>query len=954
MGRASHQGLPWSSPWPQLLRPWSLFASVANAMAPQRSRVFRGRSAELAQLGRLLDKARAGESAVLVVCGEAGIGKTALLDHCAGQASDFQVIRIAGVESEMELPFAGLHQLCAPMLSAVELLPDPQQNALRVAFGLMSGDPPDRFLVGLATLSLLAEVALKRPLLCVVDDAQWLDAASGQVLGFVGRRLLAESVLMLFSIREPTEDRNLARLPSLMLSGLSDADAVALLAAANPGRVDVHVRDRVVAETRGNPLALLELPRGMTAAELAGGFAVPRSGDLPSQLEEHFLRRFESLPEATQRLMLLAAAEPTGDVVLFWRAAQALGLRGEAAEPPGAEQLVEFGAQVRFRHPLVRSAVYSRASGQDRRAMHLALAAAMDPHNDPDRRAWHRALAAEGPDEEVASELERSAGRAQSRGGLAAAAAFLQRAVALTPEPAQRSERALAAAQASLQAGAFEAALGLLRTAEAGALDEIQGALADLLRGQIALASAVSGEAPALLLKAARRLEPLDLALAREAYLQSWRSAMMTGNFATVGTLGDISRAALTAPRPEGDPRLCDLALDAVALLVVEGRSEAGPTLRGALAAVLNAAAPADEELRWGWLLPTLPCALWDFEAWEAVNRRATQFARDAGALAVLPFTLVSEGIQQVFAGELRTAALTIAEGEAIAEVIGTQLGPYAGLLLAVFEGRGPETLTLIAATASAGRAGRQGALLQVAQWVEALYHNGLGRYQDAVRPARDASETVPELHISTWALPELVEAAARSGDSQLAIDAVQQFGQVAATSGTDWALGVDARLRALVSTGQLAEDCYRSAIEHLSRTRLRPDLARSYLLYGEWLRRQNRRVDAREQLHEAHDLFSEIGMLTFAERARHELQATGETVRKRRDETRNDLTPQEEQIARLALEGRTNPEIGAQLYISARTVEWHLRKVFTKLDITSRRGLRDALPARPATGIGN
>ena len=512
----------------------------------------------------------------------------------------------------------------------------------------------------------------------------------------------------------------------------------------------------------------------------------------------------------------------------------------------------------------------------------------------------------------------------------------------------------MAAAQASLQAGAFEAALGLLTTAEAGALDEIQGALVDLLRGQIALAFAVSGEAPALLLKAARRLEPLDLALAREAYLQSWRSALMTGNFATVGTLGDISRAALRAPRPEGDPRLCDLALDAVALLVVEGRSAAGPTLRGALAAVLNAAAPADEELRWGWLLPTLPCALWDFEAWEAVNRRATQFARDAGALAVLPFTLVSEGLQQVFAGELRTAASTIAEGQAIGEVIGTQVGPYAGLLLAVFEGKGPEALTSIAATASAGRAGRQGALLQVAQWAEALYYNGLGRYQDAVRPARDASETVPELHVSTWALPELVEAAARSGDSQLAIDAVQQFAQVAATSGTDWALGVDARLRALVSTGQLAEDCYRSAIEHLSRTRLRPDLARSYLLYGEWLRRQNRRVDAREQLHKAHDLFSGIGMLAFAERAGHELQATGETVRKRRDETRNDLTPQEEQIARLALEGRTNPEIGAQLYISARTVEWHLRKVFTKLGITSRRGLRDALPARRATGIRN
>ncbi len=462
---------------------------ISWAMAPQRPPVFRGRTTERERLSRLLDRARGGESAALVVRGEAGIGKTALLDYCAGEASDFQVVRVAGVESEMELPFAGLHQLCAPMLAAVYLLPEPQQNALRVAFGLMSGDPADRFLVGLATLSLLAEVALKRPLLCVVDDAEWLDAASGQVFGFVGRRLLAESVLMFFGARSPTDDRHLAGLPELALHGLTDADAQALLAAATPGRLDAGVRDRFVAETRGNPLALLELPRGMTAAELAGGFPGPRSGDLPSQLEEHFLRRFESLPEATQRLMLLAAAEPTGDVALLWRAAQALGIRGDAAEPPGAEQLVEFGAQVRFRHPLVRSAVYSRASGQDRRAMHLALAAAMDPHNDPDRRAWHRALAAEGPDEEVASELERSAGRAQSRGGLAAAAAFLQRAVALTPEPAQRSERALAAAQASLQAGEFDAALGLLTTAEAGALDEIQGARIDLLRGQVAFAS---------------------------------------------------------------------------------------------------------------------------------------------------------------------------------------------------------------------------------------------------------------------------------------------------------------------------------------------------------------------------------------------------------------------------------------------------------------------------------
>ena len=407
------------------------------------------------------------------------------------------------------------------------------------------------------------------------------------------------------------------------------------------------------------------------------------------------------------------------------------------------------------------------------------------------------------------------------------------------------------------------------------------------MRGEIALASFLGGEAPPLLLKAAKRLEPLDVALAREAYLHSWEGAMFAGNFATTGTLREVSRAALTAPRPEGDPRLCDLALDAMALLVVEGWSASAPTLRGALAAVLNAAEPADEELRYGWLLAVLPCALWDFEAWEALNRRTTKLARDTGALAVLPMTLQSEGMQQTFAGEFRSAASFIAQAEAIAEVTGTQIGPYAGLLLAGFESRGPEALTLITTTASAAAAGRQGTLLQEAQWLEALYYNGLGRYRDALLPAREASVTDPELYISTWALPELVEAAARSGDAPLAVDAVRQFDEVAATSGTDWALGVGARLRALVSTDQVAEGCYRAAIEHLSCTRLRPDLARSHLLYGEWLRRQNRRVDARDQLRRAYDMFSEMEMVAFGERARHELLATGETVRKRRDDTR-------------------------------------------------------------------
>jgi DNA-binding CsgD family transcriptional regulator len=920
-------------------------------VAAPHSPVFLGRTSEQGQLSRLLDKVRAGESAALVVRGEAGIGKTALMDHWAQQASDFPVVRIAGIQSEMELPFAGLHQLCAPMLANIDSLPDPQQNALGVAFGLTSGNAPDRFLVALATLSLLAEVARRRPLLCLVDDAHWLDAASAQVLGFVARRILAESVLMLFAIREPTEDRYLLGLPELTLHGLSDDEARGLLIAATPGPFDPQVRNRIVAETLGNPLALLELPKGMTAAELAGGFPIPHSRDLPGQIEDRFQRRLEALPEATQRLMLLASADPTGDAALLWRAAQTLGVGRDAAEVPDAEQLVEIGATVRFRHPLVRSAIYSGAASEDQRAVHLALAGAMDPQTDPDRRAWHRALAAAGPDEEVAIELERSASRAQSRGGLAAAAAFLDRSAQLTPDRARRAERTLTAAQATFQTGAFDTSLRLLNAAETGALDELQSARVDLLRGQIAFASNLGSDAPMLLLKAAKRLEPLDVTLARETYLQAWGAALFAGGSARRGgSVLEVSQAALAAPRAEGAPGLSDLVLDALALLGAEGLSAAAPALREALSEVLGALASTDE-LRWGWLLIVLPDALWDFEGWGAIHRRMNQLARDAGALAVLPITLSSEAFHHVWAGEFREASSLIAEAQAIADATGARIPPYAALQLAALRGMGQEASTLIETTSNRARAGGQGIEVQLTQWVTAILYNGLARYQEALVPARQASEDTADLYISSWALPELVEAATRSGDTELAADALERFGKVAAACGTDWAIGIEERSRALLNTGEVAEDAYRAAIERLGRTRLRPDLARTHLLYGEWLRRQGRRADARLQLRRAYDMFSEIGMLAFGERALGELRATGETVRKRRDDTRNDLTPQEEQIARLALEGRSNPEIGAQLFISGRTVEWHLGKVFAKLGITSRRGLNDAVFAR--LGIG-
>jgi tetratricopeptide (TPR) repeat protein len=836
------RGLPW-------LSPWSLFVTLTWAMPAHRSPSFRGRTSERGQLVQLLDAVRLGESAALVVRGAAGIGKTALLDHCAGQASGFLVARVAGIQSEMELPFAGLHQFCAPMLARVDSLADPQQDALRVALGLISGDAPDRFLVALGTLGLLAEVALKRPLLCIVDDAQWLDAASAQVLGFVGRQLLAESVLMLFAVREPTEDRHLVALPELMLHGLGNDDARALLEAAIPGRVDAHVRDRIVAETRGNPLALLELPKGMTAAELAGGFPGPHARGLPGQLEEHFLRRLEALPEAAQRLMLIAAADPTGNVALLWRAAQTLGIAREAAANSDAEQLVEIGATVQFRHPLVRSAIYSGASPEDRRAVHLALAAAMDPETDPDRRAWHRALAAEGPDEEVASELEKSASRAQSRGGLAAAAAFLQRSVALTQDPRRHADRALTAAQAKLHAGAFDEALRLLAAAEVDTQDELQRARVDLLRGRIAMAAGPVTEASPQLLKAARRLEPLDVSLARETYLDAWGAAWFAGQFGGSDQLREVSQAARAAPASSGPPRLSDLLLDGLSLLVTEGRAAATPTLRKAVRAFPGEEISVEKGLQWGGLAAAAAAMLWDFESMAVVMSRQTELARRAGALAPLCLTLTGDIYVMTWRGELAAAAALAAELDALTAAIGIWQAPMGGPFLAALTGDEPRSSKVIEAAIELANARGEGYASQVGLLAAAVLSNGLARYEQALSVSLQASEVAPELHLAAWALPELIEAAVRTGNDVMAADALERLAESTKWNEGDWGRGMFARCQALVSNDERAEQHYRGAVECLSRTALRPERARAHLLYGEWLRRQNRRMDARQQL---------------------------------------------------------------------------------------------------------
>src|SRR4051812_10548716 len=917
-------------------------------MAGRGPPVLLGRADERELLDRLLENVRAGQSAVLVVRGEAGVGKTALLHYSARQASGFRLARVAGVESEMELPFAGLHQLCAPLLGRLGALPQPQQAALGVALGRSSGPVPDRFLVALAALSLLAEAAAERPLLCLVDDAQWLDGASGQVLGFVARRLLAESVGIVFGVRDPIGGRELLGLPELRLAGLPEDDARALLATVIPGRVDERVRDRLIAETRGNPLAILELPRGLAATQLPGAFGLAETEALSGRIEESFLRRLETLPEQTRLLLLVAAAESVDDPLLVWRAAERLGIGLSAATADETEGLLAIGERVAFLHPLVRSAVYRSASVRERRAVHLALAEVTDGQIDPDRRAWHLAVAAPGPSDEVASALERSAGRARARGGLAAAAAFLRRSVALTRDPARRVDRALAAAHASLHAGAFDAALELIAAAEAGRLDELQRARVELLRGQVASAGAGT-EAPALLLRAARRLEPLDRELARETYLDAWGAALFAGHLAGAEDLLDVSRAALAAARPTARPHPSDLLLDGLAELVTEGRATAAPALRRAVSAFRGEGISVEKGLQWGVLASSAAVELWDFESWDAVITRQMELARDAGALAPLSIALNGEGIVVTWRGDFAAAGRVIAEADAVTEATGTRIAPYGGLLLAALRGRETEARTLIDATIREATAGGEGLAVQYAQWTTAVLYNGLGRYEDALAAAQQASDVTPELFIAVWALPELIEAAVRSGNADVAPAALERLVASAEAGATDWGLGIAARARALLSEGEAAELSYAEAIDRLSRTRLGPELARAHLLYGEWLRRGQRRVDARAQLRTAHDMLVAMGADGFADRAHHELLATGAKVRRRVDETRDELTPQEELIARLARDGRTNSQIGAELYLSPRTVEWHLKKVFTKLAISSRMGLHDALPGRDA-----
>lgn len=897
-----------------------------------------GRRAERAALDRLLAGVRAGESRALVLSGEPGAGKTALLDHLAGRAPDCRIVRAAGVEPEAGLAFAGLHQLCAPMLDRLDRLPAPRRDALRTAFGMGGGAEADAFLICLAVLGLLSGAAGERPLLCLVDDHQWLDRASARTLAFAARHLDSRPVGVVFGSRDPGDD--LAGLPELHVGGLGDEDARTLLGAALPAPLDPRIADRIVGETRGNPLALLEAPGGRTAAELAGGFGLP--GALPSGTGpwDGFRPRHDALPAEARRLLLLAAADPTGDPALLWRAARGLGVGAEAAAPATAAGLLDLGTRVRFPRPGVRAAVYGAASPSRRREAHRALAEATDPGTDPDRRAWHRAQAAAGPDEGVAEELERSAGRARARAGIPAEAAFLERAATLTLDPARRSGRALAAAAAGVEAGAFDTARDLLRVAAAGPLGEAGQARADLLRARLASAAGRGGEAPLPLARAAGRLAPLDPDAARDAYLDALSAAMAAGRLADPGGgVRDVARAAARTSPPHRR-RAADLLLAGLAAAFADGRAAGAPLLRRALAAMEP---PEDEDPRRLRVAAQAALHLWDDARYHALTGRYVRLARASGALGELPRALDAHACGLVLSGDLAAAASLAEEARAAAEAAGTGSTPCAALGVAALRGRRAEASTLIGDAAEDAVRRGEGHRAAVAEWAHAVLLNGLGDYPGAMAAARRslAHQGPPDTGApgaAVHAASELAEAAARTGEDAAAAEAVRWFTAATGASGTGWALGIEARSRALRSGGRTAERLHRASIGHLGRTRLRPELARAHLLFGEWLRRERRRTEARDHLRTAGRMLEAMGMDAFAERAGRELRATGASARRRAAATGDgELTAQEAQIARLARDGLSNPEIGTRLFLSARTVQYHLRKVFLKLGISSR-----------------
>ncbi|MCM6773573.1 AAA family ATPase [Nocardia sp. CDC159] len=913
--------------------------------------VLHGREAELGELDGLLRRAASGRSGVLVLAGPAGIGKTALLEHALTAASTLRVARVAGIETEQELGFAGLHGLLLPFLGERGRLPAPQRDALETAFGMLTAAaPPDLFLVGLATLSLLADAAAERALLLVCDDAQWLDRESLRVLAFVARRLDADGIVLLFGVREDQVlDTVLRDLPTIPLAGLAATDAAALFDAALPAAIDRVVAERLLTRTDGNPLAILELARGLGEG-LPADFGFGEPLPLDRRLEARFRRVVERLDEFTQDVLLVLAADASGDYGLVRRVVEALrpdsaaALEQAADHARRADLIVTTLGAARFRHPLIRSAVYNGAAATRRRRVHAALAEAVDPIGDADRRAWHRAAALDGPDAEVAAELETVAIRARERGGHLAQAAFLRRAAELTPVGAQRNARLLAAAGAALVAGAPHLAEQLLDLLTPDVGVPLLDAYARRLRGFLHVMLGRAGAVP-LLFEAAQSFRATDARTARDTLLEAFDAVIVVAHIGAGMSARRIAASALDTPPAPGAPSIADLLLDAHAELVGRDHVSAVPAMRRGLDAMLAAGAEEGDAARWFLLGVLLAIELWDIEALGICARRYGATARRHGALRMLQAAIHGEATHELLCGRFTAAAARFAEFKDVAAAIGADLR-FADSSDALLHGwRGDEERTLTAVAVQAGpEAERPGGLqVQLARTALVVLHLGRCRYPEAQRTAAIVFDEDPP-HFGSVVLPDLIEAAVRNGDTATAERALHRLAERAEAAGTPWALGLLARARALLADDDTAEELYREALTRLTSTSVTPELARTRLLYGEWLRRRRRRRDARVELQGAHELFEQMGAAAFAERARTELAGTGEKARPRLPENSYDLTPRELQVAHLAGAGVTNQEIAAELFLSVATVEYHLRKIFRKLGVTSRRELGQRL----------
>jgi DNA-binding CsgD family transcriptional regulator len=900
-----------------------------------------GRTEECLTLGRALCEAKGGASRVLVVRGEAGVGKTALLERAIEMAPGFAVHRQLGVEPERGLGYAALHQLLVPFLSGLDELALPQRDALASAFGLVNAGSPDKFLVGLATLTLITSAALHRPLLCVIDDAHWLDNDSADVLGFVSRRLYADRVAMLFAVRETgSEGARFTGLPELVVGGLGPDDARLLVRSVIAEAVAPEVLDRLVTETRGNPLALTELPLELTPAQRAGTQLLPDPLPINGALRRRFLRQIRDLPAEAQRLVLLASAERSGDPALIWRAAAKLDIDPEAAGPAEAEGLVVFEPRVAFRHPLVRSAAYHGASPVERRAAHQALADALDSEMDADRRAWHRAGASSSPDEEVAAELARTAERATKRGGYMTAAAFFRRAAELTPGPAEQAERWLAAAEAELSAGEVESALELLELATPQANHPVQLARGRRLEARAQFVRGQSERASATLLAAAEAFAGLDDQAAGDTLLQAFEAAL----YANRGAMFEVVRAAskhlarCPEPRDGPSPTVVVLLLEGFIELLTAGHTTGAPALRRAIATMVASELPEDES-RWLGLGCWAASECLDLESWHLLARRWAAKSRHQGAVLRLARSLDYLGMWEVVTGDFATAESRATERRELLSAVGyvELVGATAtSLALPAWRGAADVARSLAEKVAGEGEARGEGAWVALANWALAELELGTGNYETAWRHAKRASQG-GFLWISSFILPDLVEAAVRSDHVEDASKALEALRERAAAGGSRFARGILAGSGALLADDAAAEALYNAAIENLGASGAWLHVARVRLLYGEWLRRQLRRADARGQLRQAHQEFERIGALGFAERAKAELGATGETVRKRTYQASLELTTQEAHVARLVGEGLTNGEVAAQMFLSQSTIDYHLRKVFRKLGVATR-----------------